>query len=311
MIYTVTLNPALDRELTVPAFDFDKVLRASANRLDWGGKGFNVSRALAALGTESIAVGFVGGATGETLAAGMAKLGIQTDFVRVAEETRSNTSIVSEDHLHYLKVNEAGPKVSATEQTALLEKIRALVQPNDWWVLAGSLPIGVPSSFYADVIKIVQSVGAHAVLDTDGEALRLGCAARPYMVKPNASEAGRLIETQIASAEHARQTIGKIHDLGAQRVVISLGQAGAVYSDEHAVWRAEAPVVEERNPIGAGDALVAGLVWGLSNGLPSADVIRWGVACGTASASLDGTAVGERSFVASLADLVRVSLIQS
>jgi 1-phosphofructokinase family hexose kinase len=309
MIYTVTLNPALDRELTIPAFDLDQVLRASAVRLDWGGKGLNVSRALAALGTTSIALGFMGGATGETLATGLAKLGIESDFVQTAQETRTNTSIVSEDHSHYLKVNEAGPQVTTTEQTALLDKIRALAQPDDWWVLAGSLPPGMPSAFYADIIRVVQSIGAHAVLDCDGEGLRLGCAASPFLVKPNASEAGRLIEAQIESAEQARQAVGKIHNLGAQRAVISLGRAGAIYSDDQVIWHAEAPQVEERNPIGAGDALVAGMVWGLSQALSSSDVIRWGVACGTAAASLDGTAMGDQSLVASLSARVRVNRI--
>lgn len=165
MIYTLTLNPALDRELTVPAFAFDKVLRATAVRVDWGGKGFNVSRALTALGAESIALGFVGGVTGESLRVGLAELGIRTDFVQVAGETRTNVSIVTEDHTHYLKVNDPGPTITLAEQTALLQKIRAFAQPGDWWVLAGSLPPGVPANFYAQVIQLVQSAGGHAALD--------------------------------------------------------------------------------------------------------------------------------------------------
>lgn len=306
MIYTLTLNPALDRELTVPEFAFDEVLRANEVRVDCGGKGFNVSRALAALGAESIALGFVGGATGERLTVGLAELGIRTDFVQVAGETRTNVSIVTEDHTHYIKVNDPGPTITPAEQTALLEKIRALAQPGDWWVLAGSLPPGVRATFYGKVIRLVQSAGAHAVLDTSGEPLRIGCAARPFLVKPNAAEAGELMGTCVTSLDEAREAMGKIHALGVQNVVISLGQAGALYSDGQSIWQAQPPAVDVRNPIGAGDALVAGLVWGLSQDYSGPEVLRWGMACGAAAATLDGTAMGPRSLVESLAGQVRL-----
>jgi 1-phosphofructokinase family hexose kinase len=306
MIFTLTLNPALDRELTVPAFVFDKVLRASAVRVDYGGKGFNVSRALAALGAESIALGFVGGATGESLTAGLADLGIHSDFVQVAGETRTNVSIVTDDHVHYLKVNAPGPKVTPAEGTALLQKVRALAQPGDWWVLAGSLPPGVPATFFAEVIRLVRAAGAHAVLDTSGDSLRVGCVAGPFLVKPNAAEAGELAGIRVASPDEAREASAKIHALGAQHVVVSLGQAGALYSDGQCVWHAEPPLIEEHNPIGAGDALVAGLVWGLSQDYSSPEILRWGVACGTAAASLDGTAMGSRSLVENMARQVHL-----
>ncbi len=307
MIYTLTLNPALDRELTVPAFAFDQVLRASAVRIDYGGKGFNVSRALAALGAESIALGFVGGASGQTLAAGLTALGIRTDFVRIAGETRTNVSIITEGHAHYLKVNDPGPTITAAEQKAMLQRVRALAQPGDWWVLAGSLPPGVQATLYADVIRLVQVAGARAVLDTEGEPLRRGCAAEPFLVKPNAVEASELSGIRIVSVGEARDAIGKIHALGAQRVVISLGKSGAIYSDGQNIWHAEPPAIEERNPIGAGDALVAGLVWGLDNDYSDVEALRWGVACGAAAASLNGTAMAEGSHVASLIELVRIS----
>ena len=119
MIYTVTLNPALDRELTVPALAFDEVLRATATRGDFGGKGLNVSRMLASLGAKSVALGFAGGHTGQALREGMAALGIATDFTPVAGETRTNISIVAQDHEHHIKVNEPGPTISGEEQEAL------------------------------------------------------------------------------------------------------------------------------------------------------------------------------------------------
>src|SRR5512134_62780 len=147
MIYTLTLNPAVDRELTVPALEFDSVLRATESRVDFGGKGFNVSRLINGMNATSTAVGFLGGRAGELLQDGLQSLGIGTDFVWVPGETRTNVSIVTQSHDHYLKANEKGPLVDEAKQKELLEKIDSLAKPGDWWVLAGSLPPGVTDNF--------------------------------------------------------------------------------------------------------------------------------------------------------------------
>src|SRR5512134_2911157 len=174
MIYTLTLNPAIDRELTVDDFAYDQVLRASAVRIDFGGKGFSVSRALAALGI-SIALGFVGGTAGEELIKGLADMGIRSEFICIAGETRTNISIVTTSHDHYLKVNEPGPVISAAELEQMLEKIRLRARAGDWWVMAGSLPRGVPPAIYAEATRLVQNAGGHVILDAAGEPLRAGC----------------------------------------------------------------------------------------------------------------------------------------
>src|SRR6266498_4656029 len=155
MIYTLTLNPAVDRELTVPAIEFDSVMRASEARLDFGGKGFNVSRLLKGMNEPSIAVGFLGGNAGELLQKGLQTLGIGTDFVWVSEETRTNVSIVTQSHDHYIKVNEKGPLVDESKQKELLDKINGLAKHGDWWVLAGSLPPGVGNDIYARVLSVL------------------------------------------------------------------------------------------------------------------------------------------------------------
>ena len=147
MIYTVTLNPAVDKELVVPAIEFDAVLRSQQINIDFGGKGFNVSRQLQSLGVASVALGFAGGSGGEQLRHGLASLGIDTDFVWVAGETRSNISIVTEPTSHYVKVNEPGPLISENELVALREKVAKQAKPGDWWVLAGSLPPGGPFNY--------------------------------------------------------------------------------------------------------------------------------------------------------------------
>ncbi len=192
MIYTVTLNPAVDRELTVANIEYDTVLRALSWQTDCGGKGFNVSRMLRSMGMASCAMGFVGGKSGEILHEGLHALEIETDFVWVEGETRTNISIVTSEHDRYLKVNEPGPEISSARQSELLEKMRNLIQPGDWWVLAGSLPPCVSEKMYGEMIQIIEVGGAHAILDTSGPALAHGCQAGAYLVKPNAEEAEKL-----------------------------------------------------------------------------------------------------------------------
>ncbi len=304
MIYTVTLNPVLDRELTVPAIEFDAVLRASDLRIDFGGKGLNVSRALAALGTESVALGFVGGPTGRCIVGGLAELGIATDFTWIGGETRTNVSIVSQSERHHLKVNEAGPAITPDEVDALLNQIRRLAQPGDWWVLSGSLPPGVESSIYAEIIQIVQDARGRAILDTSGASLRHACQVGPFLVKPNAVEAGELTGQPVVSPEEVGTAAQLIQAMGVPNVLISLGRQGALLRNRSQTWLAVPPQIEERNPIGAGDASVAGLVWALSRQLDWPDALRWSIGCGAAGASLAGTAVGSRNLVAQLAEQV-------
>ncbi|HEX5836314.1 MAG TPA: 1-phosphofructokinase family hexose kinase, partial [Anaerolineales bacterium] len=228
MIYTVTLNPAVDRELTVPAMEFDSVLRATEARVDFGGKGFNVSRLLKGLGADSTAVGFLGGRAGELLQDGLQSLGIGTDFVWVPGETRTNVSIVNQAHDHYLKVNEKGPLVSEEKQTELLEKIDSLAAQGDCWVLAGSLPPGIADDFYARIVSVLTKHGANAILDTSGESLRLGCLEQPFLVKPNAEEAKALTGLPMESPVEIAAATAEIRRLGAQNVVISMGKSGAL-----------------------------------------------------------------------------------
>ena len=306
MIYTITLNPALDREMTVLDINLDRVLRATAIQVDYGGKGFNVSRALLAMGMESTALGFMGGATGDQLIAGLAQLGVRTDFVRVQGETRTNFSVVDAEHQHYLKVNEPGPIVTGTDAEAMLGKISTLLKKGDWWVLAGSTPPGIGPDFITEIIHRIQAAGALAILDMQGACLRAGCEARAFLVKPNASEAGELLGCQIHNIAEAHTAFARIHELGATQAVISLGKMGAVYSNGMGSWWAKPPEIKERNPIGAGDAMLAGMIWAFQKGMTGKEVLKWGVASGAAAASLDGTAVGSFQLTESLANKVQL-----
>ncbi len=305
MIYTLTPNPAVDRELTVPAMEFDSVLRASESRMDFGGKGFNVSRLLKGMESSSTAVGFLAGSAGELLQNGLKSLGIGTDFVWVTGETRTNVSIVTQSHDHYIKVNEKGPQVDASKQQEMLDKISALTKPGDWWVLAGSMPPGVTDDFYARVVNVLNRREANAILDTTGEALKLGCAEKPYLIKPNAEEVHALTGMPVDSTTEIAAAAAELRKMGAQNVVISMGKAGALMQSAEETWLTHSPKIQEKNPIGAGDSMVGGLVWGLSQGFLLKESLGWGVASGAATASLSGTEVGSKPLIEELFKQVR------
>ena len=309
MIYTVTLNPAVDRELTVPKLEFDSVLRATAWQVDCGGKGFNVSRMLMSLGQPSVALGFAGGRSGELLCDGLAALGIDTDFIWVDGETRTNVSIVSETHDHYIKANEPGPTISLDDQARLLAQVQKLAQAGDWWILAGSLPPGVPATIYAEMLAILNETGAKAVLDTSGAALQHGCEGRPFLAKPNEVELSKLTGLPVGNEAELKTAVHAIQEMGVAHVVVSLGKAGALLADEDGILMADSPKIEEQNPIGAGDSMVGGLVWGVSQGHSVAEALQWGIACGAATASMGGTAVGPRELVETLLPQIQMKTI--
>lgn len=292
MIFTLTLNPAVDRELTVDEIAYDTVLRATKWQVDCGGKGFNVARMLKSLGVDSVALGFAAGKTGELLEDKLQALGIETDFVWIEGETRTNVSIVTAASDRYMKVNEPGPTISKDDLKKLVQKVVERSKPGDWWVLAGSLPPGVPPSIYADLTELIQSAGGKVFLDTSGEALRKSCSAKPQLVKPNAEEAQQLTGLPVGNSAEIAAAARSIQKQGPGNVIISLGKDGALLANGENTWLATSPKIVERNPIGAGDSMVAGLVWGLNEGQSLVEALRRGLACGAATASQCGTTVG-------------------
>jgi 1-phosphofructokinase family hexose kinase len=309
VIITVTLNPSLDRTLSVPRLDWNEVLRATASRLDWGGKGFNVSRALQALGAESLALGLVGGAAGERLERGLRELGIDTDLVPIVGETRTNTVVAEEVGERYLKVNEPGPAVQPGELSTFLGRVRARLRPGDLWVLAGNLPPGAPPDVYAQLVTLIQEGGARALLDTSKEPLKLGCAAGPWLIKPNAAEAEELTGQQIRSTVDALHAASFCLRQGVAFVALSMGPAGLLLATEGQAVHAVPPCVRVRVPVGTGDALLAGLAWALEEGLPLAEMARWGVAAGTAAAMREGVGMGTAHEVRAIYEQVQTKVV--
>lgn len=307
MIYTVTLNPSLDRTLSVPRLQAGALHRAWVVSRDLGGKGINVTRALAALGIRSTIVGFAGGPTGEALRGGLTAAGFRCEFIPVDEETRQNITLLEEETGVCTKINEPGAWVGPAHLAALEALIAAAAKPGDLWALCGSLPPGAPPELYATLIAEIQARGGLAFLDTSGGPLRTGVAARPFAVKPNADEAGELLDRAVETDGESVDAAIALADMGLQLVCLTRGARGLILAYRGELAVAVPPSITQRSPIGAGDAALAGLLWGMVDGCDGAELARRAAACGAAAAMQEGTGVGSRELVAELLNRVQLA----
>jgi 1-phosphofructokinase family hexose kinase len=195
--------------------------------------------------------------------------------------------------------------------TDRLAPLNLLAKPGDWWVLAGSLPPGVTYDIYARVIQVLNKHEARAILDTSGESLELGCAEKPCLVKPNAEEAHGLTGLPMNTPAEIAAGAAEIRRLGAQNVVVSMGKEGALLHTAEETWLVRTPKIQEKNPIGAGDSLVGGLVWALTQNISLKEALGWGVASGAATASLPGTEVGTRPLIEQLFSRVQFERLEA
>jgi 1-phosphofructokinase family hexose kinase len=283
MIYTLTPNPSIDRSLTIPEIRFNSVMRSNKIHLDWGGKGFNVSRSLQQFGIDSMAIAWVGGGSGKMLADGLQRMGIQTDFVWVDDETRTNTMIIESDSGWHLKVNEPGPPISKADVDQLFQKVEGYAKKGDLWILSGSLPPDVPETFYADLIKLLKSRGSRIVLDASGTPLRLGCQAAPFIVKINVPEASEMVGFRINDPEDAKRAALPFLRMGVRVFGLTMGSAGLLLATQKEMVHAPAPRINVHNAAGSGDSLLAGLIYAQGQGMDLVETARWAVATGSAS----------------------------
>ena len=291
MIYTVTLNPTIDRTMHFPRLAVGELNRAIASRTDLSGKGVNVSVALRRFGLDSVMLGFAAGVYGQVLESGLRAQGYRCDFAVVPGETRSNITVIDQATGVTTKLNEPGPTIVPEDLDAFERKLVGQLQAGDVCVFSGSLPPGLATDTYRRLVSRTKARGAMTVLDTSGVALAEGCLAGPGLVKPNAVEAANLIGGALEARADLVSGARAIHDLGPERVLISLGSRGAALSIDGAVWLAEPPAIEEVSAVGAGDALMAAALWAWMRRLPPEEILRWATAAGTATAMEDGTAI--------------------
>ncbi|MFI0262975.1 1-phosphofructokinase [Streptomyces sp. NPDC017056] len=287
MILTVTPNPSLDRTYEIPALERGAVLRAAADRIDPGGKGVNVSRAVAAAGHRTLAVLPLGGPAGAALGGLLGAEGIEVAGVPVAGQTRSNISAVEPDGT-LTKINAAGPELTADESEALLETVRTRSAGADWIACCGSLPRGLPPAWYAELVARVHRAGARIALDTSGPSLTAALRARPDVVKPNAQELAQAVGRPLRTVGDAAEAARELRALGAGAVLASLGADGQLLVDATGAHFASAPVAAVRSNVGAGDASLAGF---LAAGGVGVRALAAAVAYGAAAVQLPGSAM--------------------
>ncbi|MFF0017665.1 1-phosphofructokinase family hexose kinase [Streptomyces sp. NPDC005374] len=279
MILTVTLNTALDITYRVPALRPHTSHRITEVAERPGGKGLNVARVLTALGHEVTVTGFTGGATGRIVQEQLAAVpGLMDALVPVSGPTRRTIAVVDERSGDTTQLNEPGPTVTSAEWSAFQEAYEDLVPSVSAVALCGSLPPGVPVGAYAGLVRTAKAAGVPVLLDTAGEALRRGIAARPDIVKPNADELAELTGSHepLRATQDARRR-------GAQSVIASLGKEGLLAVTPEGRWRAGPPTPVHGNPTGAGDSVVAALLSGLAENLPWPDRLSRAVALSAAT----------------------------
>jgi 1-phosphofructokinase len=305
-VVTVTLNPAIDQTLSIPGFAAGRVNRVAESRSDAGGKGVNVACCLADLGVEVVATGFLGAKNADIFEVSFARRGIADLFVRVPGRTRVGIKIVDDRTRQTTDINFPGLAPEAEDLAELFERIFLLVEPEEWFVLSGSVPAGTPDVVYARMIELIQDRGGRVVLDTSGGPLREALASAPEVLKPNVEELGELVGRTLATPAEVRAAGESLLARGARLVVVSMGGDGALFLDREQALLARPPKVEVRSTVGAGDAMVGGIVYALIHDLPLADLARMATACGACAVTRIGPGIEDRDAHRKLIEQVEI-----
>jgi len=306
MIATVTLNPSLDKTVTVEGLVVDEANRWTSLRRDPGGKGINVSRVLHELGNETIAYGFIGGIDGQILEHLLGEQGVPHDFTPINGQIRSNFIITNLKTRRQTRIDAPGPHISRNELENLMDKITHIEPKPDFLVLAGSVPPGVPDDIYRQLIEEAKKHGVKTVLDSDDEWLKEGIKAKPNVIKPNVHETEELLGEKLRDEAAIIQALRTLVTQGIEVVAISRGKDGLIVANGGKILKVIPPQVEIRSTVGAGDSAVAGLVLKLSQGDGIEEACRLAVAAGTAATLTPGTELCRRQDVERLLPQVKV-----
>jgi len=313
VIITVTLNAAIDKTLEVPNIQLGRRHRSVEQRTYAGGKGVNVARAVKRLGQPVLATGFAGGPAGTRIVEQLTEESILNDFVRIREESRTNTALLDPTSGIQTEINEPGPEVSEREAQLFRDKLLYLAQGARICVFAGSLPRGVPTDLYADLIRELRKLGVTTVVDADGEALHSAVRAEPDVVSPNVLEAEELVGHEFNDDEDRLIGVREVVDLGAREALMTTDEGcfASVLEDGSAhLYRVRIEALEPRATVGSGDAFLAGFIAErYAGGSPSA-CLRRGVACGAESTQHLGAGLIEPREVERLLSEVEVERVE-
>jgi len=306
MIVTVTMNPAIDKTVDIEDFQYGGLNRITSVVSDPGGKGINVSKTIKYLGGKTIATGFIGGNGGTMIEQGLKELGIEADFVHVEGETRTNMKVV-DVRGNVTELNEPGPNIKESDMEKLLEKLESLANADTLFVLAGSIPKGVDKGIYGLIIEKVKSKGAKVFLDADGELFVKALESKPDYIKPNRFELEQYFNFDGNATENDLVDMGrKLHSKGIGNVAISLGSEGALFVLPDKAIKVPGLRVEAHSTVGAGDAMVAALSYGIDLSLPIEECIKLGVATSAGAVTTIGTKPPTKELVETLKQQVNL-----
>jgi 1-phosphofructokinase family hexose kinase len=313
MFVCVSLNPALDKRLALGTLHVGQVNRAARAEGAPGGKAAHVAMVLRTLGADPLWLGFTGGSAGAALVAGLRELQIKVEAVAIAGETRTNLEII-EDHARVTEVLEPGPAIGADElklfQETFQNTLAKSAEPTTV-VLSGSVPPGVPSDYYATLIRLAHPHRSRVFLDASGDALILGLAAGPDFVKPNQHEAESVSGSTIHDTACAEEGLKRMMQLGAKAAAISLGAEGIVWRSEREerTLIARVPKQVSRSCVGSGDATVAGFAYAAAHSLSPVGALRLAAACGVANCLADAPGRARAADIARMKDEIRVDTL--
>ena len=313
MIITVTLNAAIDKTLEVPNFRLGRRHRSVAQTTMPGGKGVNIARAIERLGRPVVATGFTGGATGTRVVELLTEESILSDFVRIREESRTNTAVLDPTSGEQTEINERGPAVTKAEVDLFCDKLLYLAQGAQMCVFAGSLPRDVDHDIYAQLIRDLQRLNVTTVLDTEGEPLRQAVRAEPTVVTPNVLEAEELVGHEFNDDEDRVIAVREMVELGAREAIMTTtdGCFAQVLEDGRPqLYRARMDPLEPRASVGSGDAFLAGYVAARYGGGGPGDCLRFGTACGAESTQHLGAGVLDPRAVERLVEEISVERLE-
>jgi len=289
-VVTLTLNPAIDKSTTVPRLVPEQKLACAPPKVEPGGGGINVARGLQRLGLAAQAVFTAGGPPGELLRQLVAGEGIAGHPVPTAAWTRENFTVVEAASNQQFRFGMPGTTLSPAEQAQVLTTLAALRPAPDLLVASGSLPQGVAPEFMGQLARWARHAGAKLVVDTSDEALRYAVDEGVYLLKPNLGELSKLAGVAALDSESATAAAQALIARGqCEIIVVSLGAAGACLVTRDLTEHIAAPAVKKHSTVGAGDSMVAGMVFALCQGRPVREAVRLGVACGTAATMNSGT----------------------
>ena len=306
MIATITLNPSLDRTITVYGLVVDEVNRWTSTRLYAGGKGIDVSRAIHEMRGKTMAYGFVGGPTGRILEILLDEEGVPFSFTPVEQETRTNFIITDTRTHQQTRIDAPGPHISKRELERFTRKMRRIHPSPDLTVAGGSVPPGIPVNIYYDIVMEAKGFGVRSILDSEGQWLEEGMKAKPYLIKPNVHEAEGLLKTKLPTEEAVVKAVLNLLEMDIEVAVISTGKDGLIAATKEKMVKAVPPAVKVRSAVGAGDCAIAGLALKLAAEEPLVEACRLAAAMGTAAVLTPGTELCHRADVERLLPQIKV-----